>query len=76
MEASQKNFGLASQHSTQFFNTLRDVLPNITNPERQQRLKEILEMRDPVTAGIASAAPAVLWELQGMVRKVHENTRD
>jgi len=75
LEASQKNYGLAAQQTTRFFNKLQEIAGRSPEGERKKMLEEMLTSRDAVTAGLANADSAVLWEVQNLFRKTHEATK-
>ncbi|MEO8596465.1 MAG: hypothetical protein ABI759_24315 [Candidatus Solibacter sp.] len=67
LEASLKNYGLASQFSTQFFDRVRSMAGQDNNePERQKFLQEALAQRDGVTSGLAKGDAAVLTNVQNL----------
>lgn len=73
VHAAQKNFGLASQTSTQFFNRLREVAD--AHPDRAARYQEILARRDKVTAALAKADPGALGDLEDIYLKTRAAAR-
>jgi hypothetical protein len=69
-QAAQKNYGMASETSTAFFNRLREVADQLgSEPERQKALQEILASRDKIISGLAQGDPAVLNEIQSVFTK-------
>ena len=72
VHAAQKNFGLASQTSTQFFNRMREVAD--AHPDRAAGFQEILARRDKVTAALAKADPAALGDLEDIYLKTRALT--
>lgn len=66
IEVNRKNFGLAGERATEFFNQVGDMAGTTGNPDLQQRLRHILAMRDTVTRGLASADASVLSNLQDL----------
>lgn len=74
LETNRKNFGVAADHSKRFFDKVRDLASESTDPVLQLRLKEMLDQRDNITAGLASADPVVLAELQALLIKAHAVT--
>jgi hypothetical protein len=75
LETSQKNYGIASGYATRFFELVRQVHDQTTDPKIKQTLAEILAMRDQVTAGLAQGDPAVLTLVQDIFRKVQTDVR-
>jgi hypothetical protein len=61
LQASLKNYGLAGQASSGFFDRARTLSAEAANgSERQKFLQSALSQRDAVTAGLAKGDPAVL----------------
>ena len=56
LELTRRNYGIAAQHATRFFDQIR-VLINDSPPEARDALDRLLRQRDAVTAGIASRIP-------------------
>jgi hypothetical protein len=64
VQASQKNYGLAAETSTRYFNRIREV----------QALKDVLAARDKITGELAKGDPAVLNDLQELFTKTRQAT--
>ncbi len=64
VEVNRKNFGVAGERATEFFDQAGNMAGTTGDPELQQKLRAILALRDPVTRGLASADAAVLSNLQ------------
>ncbi len=62
-EANQNNYSNAAQHSTEFFNGLRETINNTSDETLKQSLERILARRDEITSNIAEANPAVKEKL-------------
>ncbi|MCZ2077382.1 MAG: hypothetical protein LC130_20575 [Bryobacterales bacterium] len=75
LEATRKNFGIAAQHSTQYFNRVRDASQDASDPGLKSSLQELLAVRDKITSGLSGADPAVIGELQALVQRTFEITR-
>ena len=75
LEMNQKNYGVARQHSTQFFTQARELAGNTSDPSMTALLQEILQHRDHITAGLAEGQPAIRTNIEEILRKLHENTR-
>lgn len=72
-EVTQRNFGIAAQHATTLFDRMQQVAGS--GQGAGASLREALATRDKVTAGLASADPAVLSEVQRVFLLVHQGTR-
>lgn len=68
LEARHDNFGTARVRSTQFFNRLREAVDSAETPATRQKLREVLDLRDGITATLASADPNVVSELLNLYR--------
>ncbi len=75
LETNQKNYGMARQHSTEFFTKARQLSAETPDPGLTAMLQEILRHRDPITAELAEGQPAVLTTLEEILRKLYEGTR-
>jgi hypothetical protein len=75
LEASQKNYGLAGGHSTRYFDQVRQAMNQPGDPALKQRLKEILDLRDTITAGLARGEAEIVAEVQSLLIKTHESTK-
>lgn len=74
LEVVQKNYGVAAQRSTAFFDQLQSLAGRETDAGRKQAFQQILAARDAVTAGLASGDPAVQAEIQRILRVLFEAT--
>lgn len=75
LETNQKNYGVARQHSTQFFTKARQLTLETSDPNLTVMLHEILQHRDHVTAGLTEGQPAILTNLEELLRRLYESTR-
>jgi hypothetical protein len=77
LETNQKNYGVARQHSTHVFTKARQLTltAETSDPSLTAMLHEILQHRDHVTAGLAEGQPAIRTNLEEVLRKLYESTR-
>jgi len=75
LEINQKNYGVAREHSTRFFTQARELTGNTSDPTTTALLQEILQHRDHITAGLAEGQPAIRTNIEEILRKLHEKTR-
>lgn len=54
IEVEQNNFGLAKERSSHFFDGLRRIIPDQTDPQLRERLAELLARRDEITSDLTS----------------------
>ena len=66
LDVNQKNFGLASQSSTQFFDRARKMAGQEADPGRKAFLQEAMAARDTVTAELAKGDSAALPVVQDL----------
>ncbi|HWR51733.1 MAG TPA: hypothetical protein VN428_11535 [Bryobacteraceae bacterium] len=66
IQAAQKNYGLASQTTSQFFNRVREAVSTTENPARRSALENLMKDRDSVTGALAKGDPAAVGMLQAM----------
>lgn len=74
-QANQKDYGLASATSTQFFDRTRAVANQAPDANVKGPLEELLRSRDQITAELAKGDPAVLNELQALNAKTRVATQ-
>ena len=70
LETNRKNFGLASQYSTTFFDRARALSGRTSDPNWQALLQSVLTKRDAVTGGLAKADPGTVESVQGLFQQV------
>ena len=75
VQASQKNYGLAAETSSRFFNRVREVANQTQDANRRKGLEDLLVLRDSVTAALAKGDAAVMGDLQQLFVKARQVTR-
>lgn len=75
LETNQKNYGLASQYATKFFNLARTMVGQASDPNRQTFFQTALSKRDAITAGLAKGDPAILAAVQELFQNAVETTQ-
>ena len=75
VQASQKNYGLAAETSSRFFNRVREVANQTQDANRRKGLEDLLALRDSVTAALAKGDAAVMGDLQQLFVKAQQVTR-
>ena len=76
VQASQKNYGLAAETSSRFFNRVREVANQTQDANRRKGLEDLLALRDSVTAALAKGDAAVMGDLQQLFLKARQVTRN
>lgn len=74
IQASQKNYGLASGTSKRFFDGTREAGNQAADASAKKPLEDWLSLRDSITAGLAKGDPAVLRDLETLFLKTREAT--
>lgn len=75
VQASQKNYGLAAETSSRFFNRVREVANQTQDANRRKGLEDLLALQDSVTAALAKGDAAVMGDLQQLFVKARQVTR-
>ncbi len=75
LQTSQKNYGLASDYSTRFFNRVRTMAGQASDPNRQKFFQTVLAKRDSVTGGLAKGDPGTLSDVQSLFQNALETTQ-
>ena len=75
LETNQKNYGLASEASTKFFNRARTLAGQSSDPNRQKFLQAALSKRDVVTGGLAKGDAGTLAAVQELFQGALETTQ-
>jgi uncharacterized protein (DUF2267 family) len=75
VQANEKNYGLAAQSSSRFFNRVREVASQTQDADRRKALEDLLAPRDKVTSEIAKGEAAVISDLQDLFLKTRQATR-
>jgi hypothetical protein len=73
LEANRKNFGIAQDYSSQFFDEVRKLSGEAPDANTGRSLQEVLNSRDSLTADLARGDPAAASLLESLVLKMHEN---
>ena len=75
VQANQKNYGLAAESSSHFFNRVREVANQAPDANRRKALEDLLPSRDRVTAALAKGEAGVMGDLQQLFLKTWKVTR-
>jgi hypothetical protein len=74
LQASQKDYGLASATSTSFFDRAREVANQTPDSSGRKPLENLLSLRDQITAELAKGDPGVVSDLQTLLVKTRQAT--
>ena len=75
LETNRKNYGIARQHTTEFFSRAREIASQTADPQLRATLERALQQRDEITAGLTSGEGAVRDTVENLYQQVHEATR-
>ena len=76
LETDLKNYGLASQYSSKFFDRVRAIMSQAPNSTRQSFLQDALAQRDSVTGGLAKGDPSTVSAVQDLFSKSLKNAEN
>jgi hypothetical protein len=74
LQTNLKNYGLASEAATKFFDRARVLAQQAMDPSRRKYFQSALAMRDAVTAGLAKGDPGTLPSVQQLFQGALETT--
>ena len=75
LEATQKNYGKAGKYSGEFFDQAERIASSTEDPALRNLLRDILVMRDQITANLAKGDAAALSEIQPVVSKLEQTAK-
>ena len=75
LQTNLKNYGLAGQYSTKFFDRVRAMKGQAPDSNRQAFLQSALAMRDSITQGLAKGDPSIVGALQDLFQSTLQTTQ-
>ena len=75
LEAVQKNYGKAGEHSKEFFDQAQRIVSSTQDPTVRNLLRDILATRDQITADLAKGDAATLSEIQPVLSKLEQTAK-
>ena len=75
LETNLKNYGVAGQYSSRFFDRARAMMGQAHDSSRQDFLQEALSKRDSITAGLAKGDPSTMSAVQDLFQRALETTQ-
>jgi hypothetical protein len=69
LETSLKNYGLAGQDSSKFFDGVQAMMSQAPESNRQPLFQEMLAQRDAVTGGLAQGDPGTMSAVQDLFQR-------
>lgn len=76
LETSLKNYGLAGQYSTKFFDQVQAMMRQVPDSNRQTFLQETLAQRDAIMGELAQGDPGALPAVQDLFQRVLQAARN
>jgi hypothetical protein len=70
LEAVQKNYGKAGEHSKEFFDQAQQIVSSTDDAGLRNLLRDTLETRDQITADLAKGDAAALLAIQPILSKL------
>jgi hypothetical protein len=67
LETSRQNYGTAREHSTRYFNKLRELADKSESATLKTSVSELLQSRDSITSGLAQGSSSIIPELQTLL---------
>jgi hypothetical protein len=74
LQLTRKNYGIAAQHATAFFDHIRALMNGTLSPESRSALENIANHRDAIVASIAKSDPAVEAQAGDILERTHRLT--
>ena len=75
LEATQKNYGKAGEYSRELFDQAQRIASSTEDPALRNLLRDVLEMRDQITANLAKGDAVALSEIQPVVSKLEQTAK-
>ena len=75
LEALQKNYGSAGEHSKEFFDQAQRIVSSTEDPALRNLLRETLATRDQITGDLAKGDANVLSEMQPILSKLEQTAK-
>lgn len=72
LEALQKNYGVAQELSTSYFDKTQKLEAEADNPALMAPLSQLLADRDAITAALTQGSPSVVPDLQSLLRRTND----
>lgn len=75
LEVTQKNYGTSREYAGRFFDQAQHLANHTEDEVLRNVLREILGTRDQITADLAKGDAAVVSEMQTILSKVEQDTK-
>jgi len=71
LEASRQNYGTAREHSTAYFDKLRELADKSSESALKASLLDLLNSRDSITSGLAQVSKSINSDLQSLLERTY-----
>lgn len=68
LQTSERNYGLAAQTSSQFFDRLHSLVDLVDDPKLKQMLVELSKSQGQITTGLSNGDPGVLPKVAALLQ--------
>jgi hypothetical protein len=75
VEVNRKNYGLAGQHATRYFQQVAELAQAMQDPHARANFASLLERRDAVATALAAADPQALQQIEKLYFETYRATR-
>jgi hypothetical protein len=75
LEATRKNYGLAGEYATRFFEEAHQVAEQTSDPGLRAQLQDLLTSRDEALGKLAQGDAGILPQLQTLLTKTLQNVK-
>ena len=75
LQATQKNYGIATEYSKQLFDEAQRTASQTDDPAVRKLLEDVLAARDPIMADLANGDAAVVSKLQPLLTSLEQSAK-
>ena len=75
LQATQKNYGIATEYSKQLFDQAQRTASQTDDPAVRKLLEDVLGARDPIMADLANGDAAVVSKLQPLLTNLEQSAK-
>ena len=75
LQATQKNYGIATEYSKRLFDEAQKTASSTDDPGVRKLLGDVLAVRDPIMADLANGDAAVVSKLQPLLTNLEQNAK-
>jgi len=75
VEVNRKNYGLAGQHASRYFQQLARLAQAVEDPHSRANFASVLERQDTVASALAAADPQALQQVENLYFETYRATK-